>query len=67
MNTNPAEYVVQKAGLAGMNWTTVSRGDETKAREIFDRQVRLYSVGRFRLVDDAGHVLEERKATPLFN
>jgi hypothetical protein len=44
----------------------VCRGDEMKAREIFERQVRLYSVGRFRLLDHTGTVLEERKAIPLF-
>jgi hypothetical protein len=62
-----ADYQVQKAGLAGQNWTTVCRGPEGKAREIFLRQVRLYSVGRFRLLDPNGQVLEERKAAPLFS
>ena len=62
---NP-EYIVQKAGLAGVNWTVVCRGEETKAREVFERQVRLYSVGRFRLLDHTGTVVDERKATPLF-
>jgi hypothetical protein len=62
-----AEFQVQKAGLAGTNWTTVCRGPEARAREVFDRQVRLYSVGRFRLLDAAGRVVEERKASPLFS
>ena len=62
-----AEFQVQRAGLAGDNWRTVCRGPEAKAREIFDRQVRLYSVGRFRLVDSEGKVIEERKALPLFS
>lgn len=61
------EYQVQKAGLAGANWQTVCRGPEAKAREIFLRQLKLYSVGRFRLLDPQGVVLEERKATPLFS
>ncbi|MCI0640620.1 MAG: hypothetical protein L0Y72_00145 [Gemmataceae bacterium] len=56
------EYQVQKSGLAGIHWTTVCRDQETKAREVFLRQVQLYSVGRFRLVNDRGEVLEERKA-----
>ncbi len=56
------EYQVQKSGLAGSVWTTVCRGDELKAREIFRRQLQLYSVGRFRLLDSEGQVLEERKA-----
>ncbi len=61
------EYQVQKSGLAGTNWTTVCRGPEQKAREIFHRQLRLYSVGRFRLVAPDGRVVEEGKATPLFS
>ena len=61
------EYQVQKSGLAGLNWTTVCRGDESKAREIFLRQLKLYSVGRFRLLDASGHVLEEQQVqTRLF-
>jgi hypothetical protein len=61
------EYQVQKAGLAGMNWTTVCRAPEDQAREIFLRQLRLYTVGRFRLLGPDGKVLEERKALPLFS
>lgn len=61
------EFQVQRAGLAGMNWTTVCRGPEAKAREILQRQVKLYSVGRFRLLDPNGLILEECKATPLFS
>jgi hypothetical protein len=61
-----AEYTVQKSGLAGVSWTVVCRGEESKAREVFERQTRLYSVGRFRLLDHTGAVVEERKATPLF-
>lgn len=62
-----AEFQVQKAGLGGQNWTTVCRGPETKARDTFQRQLKLYSVGRFRLLDPNGVVLEDRKATPLFS
>lgn len=56
------EYQVQKSGLAGVNWTTVCRGDAIKTREIFQRQLQLYSVGRFRLVDADGKVIEEQRA-----
>jgi hypothetical protein len=62
-----AEYQVQKSGLVGNNWTTVCRGPEAKAREVFQRQLRLYSVGRFRLLDADGRVVEERKAAPMFS
>ena len=62
-----SEFQVQKAGLAGQNWTTVSRGSEAQAREVFQRQLRLYSVGRFRLLDGDGRVVEERRAAPLFS
>jgi hypothetical protein len=30
-----AEYQVQRSGLVGNNWTTVCRGREAKAREVF--------------------------------
>jgi hypothetical protein len=66
-HTMTAEFQVQKSGLAGQNWTTICRGSEDKAREIFHRQLRLYSVGRFRLVDAEGKVIEEGKAQPLFS
>lgn len=62
-----AEFQVQKAGLNGQNWSTVCRGSETQARDIFLRQLKLYSVGRFRLLDPNGVVLEDRKAAPLFS
>ena len=61
-----AKPAVQKAGLAGANWMTICRGSESKAREIFARQLALYSVGRFRLIDSRGNILEERKAEPRF-
>jgi hypothetical protein len=62
-----AEFQVQKAGLAGDNWKTICRGSEAQAREIYQRQLRLYSIGRFRLVDADGKVIEEKKAVPLFS
>jgi hypothetical protein len=62
-----AEFQVQKAGLAGDNWKTICRGSEAHAREIYQRQLRLYSIGRFRLVDADGKVIEEKKAVPLFS
>ncbi len=61
-----ADYEVQKAGLAGTSWKTVYRGPETKAREIFRRQLRLYSVGCFRLLAPDGRCIEQAKARPLF-
>jgi hypothetical protein len=60
------EYQVQKAGLAGQHWTTVCRAAEAQARELFVRQLRLYSVGRFRLLAPDGLVVEERQVRPLF-
>jgi hypothetical protein len=62
-----AEFQVQRAGLGGDGWKTVCRAAEAEAREIFQRQLRLYSVGRFRLVDPAGKVVEEKKVAPLFS
>jgi hypothetical protein len=49
-----AEYQVQKSCLVGNNWTTLCRCPEAKAREVFRRQLRLYSVGRFRLLSPGG-------------
>ncbi len=60
------EYQVQKSGLAGLNWITVCTAEENKARAIFKRQLDLYSIGRFRLLDANGQVLEERKAQMRF-
>jgi hypothetical protein len=65
--TTSTDFQVQKAGLAGENWITVCRGPEAKVREIFYRQLKVHSVGRFRLLDPAGTVLEDRKASPLFS
>jgi hypothetical protein len=61
------EYQVQKAGLAGQNWVTICRGSEARAREVFLRQLRFYTVGRFRLVGPGGVVVAEAKATPVFS
>jgi hypothetical protein len=36
-------------------------------REVFHRQLQFYSIGRFRLLDPSGTVLDERKASPLFS
>jgi hypothetical protein len=62
-----AEFEVQKAGLAGTVWKMVYRGPEAKAREVFRRQLRLYSVGRFRLLDPDGRCVEKGRARPLFS
>jgi hypothetical protein len=61
------EFQVQKAGLKGKHWTTVCRGPEAKAREVFRRQLLLYTVGHFRLLDCRGQVIEEQTATPRFS
>ena len=65
--TMNAEFEVQKAGLAGMIWKTVCRGPEAKAREVYRRQLRLYSVGCFRLLDPDGRCVEEGRVRPLFS
>jgi hypothetical protein len=61
------QFEVQKAGLASMTWTTVCRAPEQKARAIFQRQLRLDSVGRFRLVAPDGNIVAEGKAVLLFS
>jgi hypothetical protein len=64
--TMSPEYQIQRAELAGRYWTTIWRGAPAAAAAVLDRQIRLYSVGRFRLVDGDGQVVEERAVKPLF-
>jgi hypothetical protein len=61
------QFEVQKTGLQGQEWKTVCRGSEQYARDIFQRQLKYYTVGRFRLLDPDGRVIEERTARPLFS
>jgi hypothetical protein len=60
------DFQVQVTGVRGTNWTTIWRGAEAQAREMFRRQQHFYSVGRFRLVDGNGVVVDECRAKPLF-
>ncbi len=61
-----AGFQVQKAGLQGREWKTVCLAPEAQARDVFQRQLRYYSIGRFRLLGPDGRVIEERTARPLF-
>ncbi len=61
-----SDFQVQVTGVGGTNWTTLWRGAEAQAREMYRRQQHFYSVGRFRLVDARGVVVAECQATPLF-
>jgi len=61
-----AEFQVQRTGLQGREWKMVCRAPEARARDVFARQLQYYSIGRFRLLDPAGRVVEERTARPLF-
>ena len=59
-------WLVQKSPTV-TNWQTVYRSsDETKAREIFERQVQVHCTGKFRLLDPAGNVVKLEQARPLF-
>jgi hypothetical protein len=60
------DFQVQVTGGCGTNWTTIWRGAEAQAREMFRRQQHFYSVGRFRLVDANGVVVEECRVKPPF-
>jgi hypothetical protein len=62
----PTEFQVQQKGLQGREWKTVCRSSENHAREVFQRQLQYYSIGRFRLLGPNGQVIEERTARPLF-
>jgi hypothetical protein len=60
------EFKVQRAGIVG-EWKTVCTNiNESYARKIYQKQLELYSIGRFRLLAD-DKVIEEGKATPLFS
>jgi hypothetical protein len=63
------EFKVQRAGLGNAGeWKTVcANSSEDYARGIYRKQLELYSVGRFRLLDPTGKVLAEEKAAPLFS
>ena len=60
------DFQVQVTGVRGTNWTTIWRGAEAQAREMFRRQQHFYSIGRFRLVDGNGAVVEECRVEPRF-
>ncbi len=59
-------FQVQVTGVGGTNWTTVWRGAEAQAREMYRRQQHFYAVGRFRLLDASGAVVDECRVTPPF-
>jgi hypothetical protein len=60
-------FRVQRAAGAGAAWQTVcTNASEAYAREVYGRQLRLHSAGRYRLVDPQGKVLAEAGARPLF-
>jgi hypothetical protein len=59
-------FQVQVTGVGGTNWTTIWRGAGAEAREMFRRQQHFYSVGRFRLLDRNGAVVEECRVAPPF-
>ena len=61
-----AVFQVQITGVGGTHWTTIWRGAEARAKEMYRRQQQFYSVGRFRLVDGNGAVVDECRATPPF-
>lgn len=62
------DFKVQRAGLAGNEWKTVcSNPNQAYAEEIYQKQLELYSIGRFRLLDPNDNVLKEGKAAPLFS
>ena len=62
------DFKVQRAGLTGKEWKTVcSNPNEAYAKEIYEKQLKLYSVGQFRLLDPNDKVIAEAKAKPLFS
>ena len=61
-----SDFQVQVTGVGGTNWTTIWRGAEAQAKDMFRRQQHFYFVGRFRLVNGNGAVVEECQVKPLF-
>jgi len=61
-------FRVQRAGVASKAaWQTIcTNSSAAYARGIYQRQLKINSVGRFRLLDPADKVLAEAKAQPLF-
>jgi hypothetical protein len=61
-------FRVQRAAVgANVNWKTIcTNPSEASAREVYLRQLKMNSSGRFRLLDPQDKVLAEAKAQPLF-
>jgi hypothetical protein len=62
-------FRVQRAGVGRQAaWQTIcTHANEAHAREVYQRQLKLHSSGRFRLVNAQDRVLAEAKAQPLFH
>src|SRR5262245_22346286 len=65
----PTMFQVQRAGVGGnAAWKTIcTHASESYARQTYQRQLQLNSVGRFRLLGPEGQVLAEARARPLFD
>jgi len=62
------DFKVQRAGLGGKEWKTVcTNANEAYAKEVYQKQLELYSVGQFRLLGPDDKVIAEGRATPLFS
>jgi hypothetical protein len=60
-------WLVQKAASNGKEWTTLYRTEnETTAREGFDKTIRVYNTGKFRLLDPTGKTITLKFARDLF-
>ena len=68
MEIKMTDFKVQRAGLAGTEWKTVcTNPNETYVREVYKKQLEIYSIGRFRILGPDGKVIEEGQAKPLFS
>ena len=59
-------WLVQKSPSVTALDTVFRSPDESKAREVFTRQLDVHCTGKFRLLDPAGRVVEMQNARPLF-
>ena len=61
------EFLVQRAGMGAAKWQTVCHNSsKAYAEDILAKQLKVSCVGKFRLVDPNGSVLQEQQAKMLF-
>lgn len=61
-------FEVQKSGLGSTTWKTVCTKDNyPDALKVYEKQLELYSVGKFRIIDAEKKVICEKQASFSYN